>query len=210
MFGKYISNKGGEMKKHQINHNALTHLIEADAVSVVIVKAVGDTWALTVQVGETLKIVMAKNSGKPRVWRKLDTLAKYLKDLCIEKFHTDVSKYDPSQKSLRRPDSANTLKQTHKSHQSLQQQTSVVADTTELDSSSALILEPIHEQISQQIPEATLRVNIQPQQMQPEIEPTEVTEPVKINPTDKAIQLAKERWEHRRAKILQEENPRAK
>ncbi len=111
------------MKKHQINHNALTHLIEANAVSVVIVKAVGDTWALTVQVGDTLKIVMAKNSGKPRVWRKLDTLAKYLKDLGIEKFHTDVSKYDPSQKSLRRPDSANTLKQTHKSHQSLQQQT---------------------------------------------------------------------------------------
>jgi len=183
------------MKKHQINHNALTHLIEADAVSVVIVKAVGDTWALTVQVGDTLKIVMAKNSGKPRVWRKLDTLAKYLKDLGIQKFYTDVSKYDPSQKSLRRPDSANTLKQTHKSHQSLQQQ--IVEDTPDYG-------------MQESAPEPILKVNIQPQPEAPEVEHADVTEAVKMNSTDKAIQLAKERWEHRRAKILQEENPRAK
>ena len=180
------------MKKNQINHNALTHLVEADAVSVVIVKAVGDTWALTVQVGDTLKIVMAKNSGKPRVWRKLDTLAKYLKDLGVDKFHTDVSKYDPSQKSLRRPDSSNPLKQTHKSHQSLQQSTE------------------IKEQDSHVEPEPVLKVNVQSQQQAIEVESSEVTDPIKVNPTDKAIQLAKERWENRRAKILQEENPRAK
>ncbi len=195
------------MKKNQINHNALTHLVEADAVSVVIVKAVGDTWALTVQVGDSLKIVMAKNSGKPRVWRKLDTLAKYLKDLGIEKFHADVSKYDPSQKSLRRPDSAKTLKQTHKSHQSLQQplqeppQQSTPIPATEVAE---------HEPVSEYIPEPLLKVNVQPQQAQPEIDDVDVTDAVKVNPTDKAIQLAKERWEHRRAKILQEENPRAK
>ncbi|MEH6456616.1 MAG: hypothetical protein V7749_09855 [Cocleimonas sp.] len=185
------------MKKHQINHNALTHLIEADAVSIVIVKAVGDTWALTVQVGDTLKIVMAKNSGKPRVWRKLDTLAKYLKDLGINKFHTDVSKYDPSQKSLRRPDSANTLKQTHKSHQSLQQQTPEPEITKQ---------EPVPEYTT----EPALKINVQPPQAQPKVDEVDITEVVKVNPTDKAIQLAKERWEHRRAKILQEENPRAK
>ena len=110
------------MDKSKINHNALTHLVEADAVSLVTAKAIGDTWALFVQVGDNLKVVMAKNSGKPRVWRKLDTVAKYLKELGVDKFDTDVSTYDPSQKSLRRPDSANTLKQTHKSHQTLQKQ----------------------------------------------------------------------------------------
>lgn len=181
------------MKKNQINHNALTHLIEAGAVSVVIVKAVGDTWVLTVQVGDALKIMMAKNSGKPRVWRKLDTLAKYLKDLGIDKFHTDVSKYDPSQKSLRRPDSANTLKQTHKSHQSLQQQM------------------PQGLQAENTTEESLLKVNIQTQQKESlEVESSEVTDPIKVNPTDKAIQLAKERWEQRRAKILEEADPRAK
>lgn len=194
MSGIHNPNKGGNMKKHQINHNALTHLIEADAVSVVVVKAVGDTWALSVKVGDTLKVVMAKNSGKPRVWRKLDTLAKYLKELGVENFSTDVTGYDPSQKSLRRPDSANTLKQTHKSHQSLQQLTPKTEETDQ----QRITSEPI------------LKVNIQPEQEPSKIELAEVTEPVKVNPTDKAIQIAKERWEHRRAKILQEENPRAK
>jgi len=195
------------MKKHQINHNALTHLIEADAVSVVIVKAVGDTWALTVQVGGTLKIVMAKNSGKPRIWRKLDTLAKYLKDLGIQKFYTDVSKYDPSKKSLRRPDSANTLKQTHKSHQSLQKQ--IVEDAPEAIPNDIPISTPDYA-MQESAPEAILKVNIQPQPETPKIEDFDITDAVKMNSTDKAIQLAKERWEHRRAKILHEENPRAK
>lgn len=190
------------MKKHQINHNALTHLIEADAVSVVIVKAVGDTWALTVKVGDTLKIVMAKNSGKPRVWRKLDTLAKYLKDLGVDKFHTDVSKYDPSQKSLRRPDSANILKQTHKSHQSLQQT---------LDKPEQAVEEVVEDIVTiVEDAEPVLKVNVKPEEAVIETQTIEVSDPVKVNPTDKAIQLAKERWEHRRAKILQEENPRAK
>jgi len=182
------------MRKNRINHNALTHLVEADAVSLFIVKAMGDTWTLTVQVGDTLKIVMAKNSGKPRVWRKLDTLAKYLKDMGVHKFHTDVSEYDPSQKSLRRPDSANILKQTHRSHQSLQQ------NSPETVSNKPQV-------------ESEVQVNIQPQAQQTKQTATdsvETTEPIKVNPTDKAIQLAKERWERRRAKILQEADPRAK
>lgn len=197
------------MKKNQINHNALTHLIEAGAVSVVIVKAVGDTWALTVKVGDTLKIVMAKNSGKPRVWRKLDTLAKYLKDLGVDKFHTDVSSYDPSQKSLRRPDSANTLKQTHKSHQELQQQSESVLEQTKIKKTE---IDKIKiQEIEEPSAESELRVNIQAHQQATEIvQQVEVSETTTLNATDKAIQKAKDKWEERRAKILHEENPRAK
>lgn len=187
--------KGRIMKKNKINHNALTHLIEAGAVSVVIAKAIGDTWTLNVQVGDMLKVVMAKNSGKPRVWRKLDTLAKYLKDLGAEKFQTDVTQYDPSLKSLTRPDSANTLKQTHRSHQSLQQQT----DQTQIPKSQ-----------TQVNTEHEVKASKQTQKPQIEVEPTEVQEPINLNATDKAIEKAKERWEHRRAKILQEADPRAK
>lgn len=190
------------MKKNQINHNALTHLVEAGAVSVVIVKAMGDTWALTVQVGDTLKIVMAKNSGKPRMWRKLDTLAKYLKDLGVDKFHIDVSKYDPSLKSLTRPDSANTLKQAHQSHQSLKKQQAAQAEKTEYKRPT---------EAPTQAPE--VRVNISPEnglENTVNSDQVEVTEPVKLTATDRAIQQAKERWELRRAKILKEENPRAK
>jgi len=157
------------MKKNQINHNVLIHLVEANSVSKFTIKATGDTWTLTVQVGDALKIVMAKNSGKPRVWRKLDTVAKYLKGLGVTNFNTDVSEYDPLKKSLRRPDSANTLKQAHQSHQTLQKRNQV----KELD------------------------VNIENSVVK--------KDPVKKNATDKAMQIAKERWEHQRAKLLEEE-----
>jgi len=153
------------MKKNQINHNALMHLVEADAVSLFTIIADEDTWSLKVQVGDTEKIVMAKNSGKPRVWRKLDTLAKYLKGLGVTTFNTDISNYDPTKKSLRRPDSASTLKQAHQSHQTLQKR-----------------VNNNDEKVSQQ------------------------TENKKENSTDRAIQLAKEKWEHRRAKLLEEES----
>ncbi len=110
------------MNIHTINHNALTHLIEAKAVSNAKANADGDTWTLTVFAGNTAKIVMAKNSGKARIWRKLDTLAKYLQDIGLDNFEINLAGYDPFKKSLRRPDSANTLKKTHQAHKSYQKQ----------------------------------------------------------------------------------------
>ena len=168
------------MNIHTINHNALTHLIDAGAVSNAKANADGDTWTLTIIAGDTAKIVMAKNSGKARVWRKLDTLAKYLQHIGLENFEINLTDYDPSKKSLRRPDSANTLKRTHQAHKSFQKQTeeNLVETTSTLSPSSA---------ISTQIPT-----------------------PKFTNNTDRAIQTAKERWEERRAKILQKEDPRAK
>jgi len=111
------------MNIHTINHNALTHLIEAGAVSCAKANADGDIWTLTIIAGDTAKIVMAKNSGKARVWRKLDTLAKYLQDIGLENFEINLTDYDPTKKSLRRPDSASTLKKTHLAHKSFQKQT---------------------------------------------------------------------------------------
>ena len=152
------------MSLNTINHNALMHLVEADAVSAASANAEGDIWTLVIRVGDSEKTVMAKNSGKARVWRKLDTLAKYIKNIGLEAFEINVSQYDPSLKSLRRPDSAYSLKRTHKAHKDMQHQ----------------MIEPV----------------------------TKVD--VKANATDQAIEIAKERWEARRAKILQQENPRAK
>lgn len=110
------------MNTNTLNHNALTHLVEANAINSATATADGDTWALNILVGDTDKTVMAKNSGKARIWRKLDTLARYLQKMGINKFQIDVSNYDPSQKSLTRPDSASTLKRTHRAHKSFQQQ----------------------------------------------------------------------------------------
>ena len=198
MFGVHISNKGGFMYKDRINHNALTHLVEAGAVSIVVAKAMGDTWALAVQVGEVKKVVMAKNSGKPRIWRKLDTLAKYLKDLGLDTFQTDVTDYDPSIKSLKRPDSANTLKQTHKSHQSLQKAEQAIEVGTSLASQSVSEINVQSEQKPVETSNKTL------------VDDEVLEDSATLNATDQAIQKAKERWELRRAKILQESDPRAR
>ncbi len=168
------------MTIHTINHNALIHLIEADAVSAAKATADGDVWTLTIIAGGNAKIVTAKNSGKARIWRKLDTLAKYLQDIGLQNFEINLSHYDPSQKSLKRPDSANILKKTHEAHQLQQKQTINKATET------ASRLSPFPATVTHS--------------------PT----PALSNEADKASQTAKEKWEERRAKILQKEDPRAK
>ena len=146
-----------------VNHNALKHLIEANSVKSATAVADGDTWILQVVAGDTKKTVMAKNSGKPRMWRKLETLTKYLKGLGLDYFIIDASHFDPSLKSLQRPDSSAILKRTHKAHKS---------QTTE---------EP------------------QKRGARPILGRKQLTDDV-----------VKEKWEQRRAKILQQEDPRAK
>ena len=104
-----------------INHNALKLLFEAEAVDSVIVIANADQWTLNIRFGDAEKTILAKNSGKARIWRKLDTLAKYLSGLGIKHFETDLANYDPNQKSLTRPDSAAILKRTHEAHRAQQE-----------------------------------------------------------------------------------------
>ncbi|MEE9326734.1 MAG: hypothetical protein V3U71_05510 [Cocleimonas sp.] len=111
-----------------INHNALRHLIEANAVTSACAEANGDIWSLKVLVADSQKTVMAKNSGEPRKWRKLDTLAKYLKQIGLNSFEINVTNFDPAVKSLKRPDSATTLKRTHReAHQSFKEKTQKTA-----------------------------------------------------------------------------------
>lgn len=147
-----------------INHNGLKILVEADAVSRITAVANADKWSLTVTCGDTKKEVVAKNTGKVRVWRKLDTLAKYLQDLGFSSFETDVRHYDPSRKTLRRPDSAAALKRTHMAQRKLEQETGDASQDTQ----------------------GLKKLN-------------------KASPAE-----VRESWEKRRARILQEANPRVK
>jgi len=116
-----------------INHSALKLLIEAGAVDSVIVIANADQWTLRITFGDAEKTILAKNSGKARIWRKLDTLAKYLSGLGINRFETDLANYDPSQKSLTRPDSAAILKRTHEAHRSQQEKEHIQEAITVID-----------------------------------------------------------------------------
>ncbi len=116
-----------------INHNALKLLIEAGAVDSATVIANADQWTLNITFGDTEKTILAKNSGKARIWRKLDTLAKYLSGLGINRFETDLANYDPSQKSLTRPDSAAILKRTHEAHRSQQEKEEIQEALSAID-----------------------------------------------------------------------------
>lgn len=116
-----------------INLSALKLLIEAGAVDSVIVIANADQWTLRITFGDAEKTILAKNSGKARIWRKLDTLAKYLSGLGINRFETDLANYDPSQKSLTRPDSAAILKRTHEAHRSQQEKEHIQEAITAID-----------------------------------------------------------------------------
>lgn len=152
----------------KLNHNTLVHLVDAGAVSAAVVIADEDRWTLTVVVGENKKTVIAKNSRSPRVWRKLDTVAKYMKSIGLSTFEIDVTQYDPSKKSLRRPDSASILKKTHEAHRSLQE--SEADQFIDIDAIATHVKE---------IKESS---------------------PIKV----------RENWEKRRARILEQENPRVK
>jgi hypothetical protein len=152
----------------KINHSALKILVEANAVNKITAFAYADKWSLQISCGNNkiIKTVVAKNSGKTRVWRKLDTLAKYLLDLGVYQFETDVTKYDPSKQTLRRPDSAAALKRTHQAHKKL------------------------NEQVVAQKPDAVMLKT--------------------VSKNDLSANQVRENWEKRRAKILQEANPRAR
>ncbi len=164
-----------QTKGDTINHNALKHLIEANSVKIATATADGDTWTLTVVAGETKKTVMAKNSGKARIWRKLETLTKYLKGLGLDHFIIDATNFDPSQKSLQRPDSAAILKRTHQVHK-----TQSIKRVTIEDDSDVLSTD------------------------------TKTKNRLISGRKKPLTDEVKERWEERRAKILKQENPRAK
>jgi kynurenine formamidase len=153
-----------------INHSALKMLIEANAIDKALVSANGDIWVLKIHFSESVKTVLAKNSGKARIWRKLDTLAKYLSNLGIEQFEIDMQDYDPTQKSLTRPDSAVILKKAHKAHKSLQEKSTNNVESIKKDKSVDNITHD--DGLS--------------------------AEKVRVN------------WEERRARILQQEDPRVK
>lgn len=101
------------MHTETITHSSLKLLAESGTIRNATAIADGDCWSLIVRFGLSERTLMSKN-GKVRVWRKLDTLAKYItKDLAIARFETDGSNYEPGIKSLQRPDSSAVLKRAH-------------------------------------------------------------------------------------------------
>lgn len=96
-----------------IDHNTLTHLVEAGAVRGADVVGIGSGWGIIVKYGITERKLAARR-GPVRTFRKFETLVSYLKTVGISKYSVDASNYDPMRvDAASRPDRSAALKRTH-------------------------------------------------------------------------------------------------
>jgi hypothetical protein len=70
---------------------------------------------LSVKYGVAERFLSAQRSGKLRLFRKLETVMAYLKELGINRFGVDAGGYDAAEAKTRhkRPDRAKALKRAH-------------------------------------------------------------------------------------------------
>ncbi|MFG6429426.1 hypothetical protein [Roseateles sp. LYH14W] len=97
-----------------IDHTTLTRLVEAQAVRAAHVIGQAGGWRVVVKYGVTERPLAATRSGEVRIFRRLETLVGYLKDLGVERFDVNAASYDPAGgKSVSRPDTSAALKRAH-------------------------------------------------------------------------------------------------
>lgn len=101
------------MSLDTIEHNILKQLAGTGHIKKATAVANGDSWSLVFKIGSVLKTLKARDSKNVRAFRKLETLGKYLGELGIQHYEVDQSNYDSSQRSRRRPDKAQVLKNAH-------------------------------------------------------------------------------------------------
>lgn len=102
------------MAQETIDHGTLSRLVEAGALRGAHVVGQKGGWALLVQYGTTERPLAAQRSRQVRVWRKLETLVGYLREIGIAKFDVDAVNYDPDQlQATKRPDRAEALRRAH-------------------------------------------------------------------------------------------------
>lgn len=102
------------MATETIDHTTLHRLVEAGAVRAAHVVGTSGGWALTVKFGLNERPLAAQRSRQIRLFKKLETLVSYLKDVGIAQFDVDASNYSPeSQNRNTRPDRSEALKRAH-------------------------------------------------------------------------------------------------
>jgi hypothetical protein len=103
------------MNTQTIDHLTLSRLVEAGAVRAAHVIGQAGGWALSIKYGVAERFLAAQRSGKLRLFRKLETVMLYLKELGISNFDVDASGYDAevAKTHHKRPDRAEALKRAH-------------------------------------------------------------------------------------------------
>lgn len=102
------------MTTKTIDHKALARLVEAHAVHRARVIGQAGGWGVVVKYGTAERPLAATRSREVRVFRKLETLVGYLKDIGISHFDVDAVNFDPhAVTTSSRPDASAALKRAH-------------------------------------------------------------------------------------------------
>lgn len=97
-----------------IDHNMFARLIEANAVRGTHIVAKPGGWGVIVKYGAAESSLSATRSKETRIFKRLETLVGYLKELGISRFEVDAAGFDAAAaKPYSRPDASANLKQAH-------------------------------------------------------------------------------------------------
>lgn len=103
------------MSVETITHNTLTHLVEAGSIRSAMAISTPDGWRVLVRYGMIERTLAAQRSQEPRHFKKLDTLASYLRALGLPHFAVDASAFSPGEfRRSTRPDRAAAMKAAHR------------------------------------------------------------------------------------------------
>ena len=102
------------MTTDTIDHNTLARLVEAHAVRAARVIGQPGGWSVVVKYGTTERPLAASRSRQVRVFKKLETLVGYLKDIGVSRFDVDAANFDSTTAATySRPDASAALKRAH-------------------------------------------------------------------------------------------------
>lgn len=102
------------MSAETIDHNTLSRLVEAGTVSAAHVIGQIGGWSILIKDEMLERPLAASRSKKIRTFKKLETLAAYLKEIGINRFDVDTAQYDPANvQTYSRPDRAEAMKFAH-------------------------------------------------------------------------------------------------
>lgn len=102
------------MAAETIDHTTLSRLVEAGAVRGAHVVGQDGGWAVMIKYGMAERALAAQRSRQVRLFKRMETLVSYLKEVGISRFDVDAVDYAPETiKTHSRPDRAEALRRAH-------------------------------------------------------------------------------------------------
>lgn len=102
------------MTAETIDHTTLSRLVEAGAVRGAHVIGRPGGWSVLVKYGMAERTLAAQRSRQVRVFRRMETLVGYLKEIGIQQFDVDAAEYEAEGGKVHfRPDRAEALRRAH-------------------------------------------------------------------------------------------------